>query len=276
MKHLTAFEGTKLAALIHRVNESIKSAETHWREANKRAQELRDSGYWKSKSNTWGGFCQLQGWSAHRLNQIANSEAFLREIEERIGTTVPISITERATRELKKDTPEKAAKVLETLSKNGALPSLSNVAQARKQVAEDYEPTDPTDQPKPKEPEIVRDKTGVPIPPKPLEYWNRRQEVQDMLTTLSKLKSQVEASREAKDMLWVRVSQHLITQLELCYSHAKDAMPYSVCTLCNGWPKETKCTFCDGMGILPKHRYQGTDDRIRAIREKQHAKFIAA
>lgn len=248
--------------------------------------EAKDRKIWEPKY-TFKEFCvQACGFSEAWGYQLLNCSKAIGAIgkyldgsstlESKSGISLDIlnSLTPSHTEPIKRlPVPKQASIIANATSKaGGKTPTPAQVREAAKE-ADTYEPTEPEGV---SEPVVVRDETGVPIPPKPLEYWNRRQEVKDMMSAISKLKCQVEKSREAQDPLWLSVAQHLISELELCYSHAKDALPYSLCTLCNGWPETCKCEFCVGMGILPKHRYMGTDDRIRAIREKAHAKFLAA
>jgi len=225
---------------------------------------------WRSTgAKSFSQFCEMNDWTPRRFNQLAAGYETLLTIPKEMGTIVP---TESHLRELSK-APEKEREsvVKETQKRDGKV-----TAKGIKQTVADaeYEMQEPKEMQEPAEPEVVRDETGVPIPPIPLAYWNRRQEVKDMLKAVSAIKCQIEKARETEDPLWMGVSQHVISELELCYSYVKDAMPYSLCTICNGYPKETKCEYCAGMGILSKRRYGGTDDRIRAIREKAHAQFV--
>ena len=238
------------------------------------AHTIKTKELWRqTEAKSFSQFCEMQDWTPRRFNQLASGYAVLLTIPKEVGKIFP---TDSTSRELGKAPEKRRTVIADKIKQSGKPVTIKAVKEAVKKDAEEYEPTEPAALSGPKEKEVIRDKTGVALTPIALEYWNRSPEVQEALTIISKLKTKIEKARESQDPLWVGVSQHVISELELCYSYIKDAMPYSLCTICNGWPKETKCSYCGTMGILSKTRYMGTDDRIRAIREKAHAQFLSA
>ena len=260
----------ELQTLVDSINEALNSTEKNVQNIMVWANEIRSKELWrKSTAKSYSQFCELQGWSRRRFDQLAENGATLLAFPEKLGKIFP---NEAAVKEAGKLGSETAIKAVENVVKRGEKPTAKAIANEAKQIANSEVSKSPE---KPKEKEIVRDKTGCPIPPRPLEYWNRRQEVQDFLTAITRLKSQIEKASENGDLLWAGVKSHLISNLEAAYGYAKDAMPYSVCTVCQGYPEVTKCGFCGTLGILPKWRYESQgDDRIRSMREKQYAQYV--
>jgi len=253
-----------------------------WRESTTVAMaliyEAIEREIWKLKYDSKKEYfeleCKITEQWGHELYAASKAIEGLKSLESKSGNSLGFlqELNAWNVGPVKNETPEKAAEILTRAKKKRGKKKVTR--QAVQEAKDEYEMQEPKEMQEPAEPEVVRDETGVPIPPIPLAYWNRRQEVKDMLKAVSAIKCQIEKARETEDPLWMGVSQHVISELELCYSYVKDAMPYSLCTICNGYPKEVKCEYCAGMGILSKRRYGGTDDRIRAIREKAHAQFV--
>lgn len=123
--------------------------------------------------------------------------------------------------------------------------------------------------------DVMVDEKGFPIPDEALPFWNRRQEIQDMLTTLSQIRSKIEKALSEKDPMYGIVTNGILADLKSAYSHINQVKPYAVCTTCHGRPSLRKggCGFCLGSGLISKFRYevQATSE-IRDIRERSVAK----
>lgn len=111
--------------------------------------------------------------------------------------------------------------------------------------------------PKSPAPEPVFDDIGTRIPFHAIPYWKRRQEIQDMLTTLSRIKSTVERAKKEGDCMFGKVSNCAIDNLSQSYTHLLEAKPYAVCTACEGHfevqPKG--CSFCGNKGLISKWQW---------------------
>lgn len=121
-------------------------------------------------------------------------------------------------------------------------------------------------------PEIVDavelDSIGWPIPEKALPYWNRKQEIQDILTELSKLKGLLKAKQEEDDPMWREVNfSGAIADLSRLWTNIQTAKPYVVCPTCQGKLPE-KCAHCRGRGLLSEFRWSAVDKDTKAMREK--------
>lgn len=126
--------------------------------------------------------------------------------------------------------------------------------------------------PEPASPVKVLDETGYPIPPKLHEFWNRRHEIQELMTAVSRVKTRIEKGRAEDDVLFRPINQAAIDQLERTYSFLADAKPHAVCLTCQGLANDA-CRVCKGTGLVSKFGYETRADKdARAIREKFLAK----
>jgi uncharacterized ParB-like nuclease family protein len=82
----------------------------------------------------------------------------------------------------------------------------------------------------------VKDEEGQEIKPQKLvELWSRRQEITDLMTAVTKIKSTVNRACDAKDPLYTHVSvNQLIADCGNVYRALRFARPYAVCPYCGG------------------------------------------
>lgn len=116
----------------------------------------------------------------------------------------------------------------------------------------------------------IIDDLGFPVPQLALPYWKRKDEVSEMLKTFSKLKAWAEDLNEQQDPLYCEVNLNSIrVELGNIYQSLKSALPYVVCTLCNGLNPET-CDLCKGRGVISEFRWKhALPEEDRANRQKQ-------
>jgi len=107
----------------------------------------------------------------------------------------------------------------------------------------------------PPPPSQVLDGTGWPIPTQLIPLWQRADEVQDMLTTLSRVKGGLRTAQENKDKLFAEVNfSSALSQLDQAWTDIKTAKPFAVCPTCQGQLPD-KCTLCKGRGLISEHRW---------------------
>ena len=122
-----------------------------------------------------------------------------------------------------------------------------------------------------KAPSVVVDATGYPVPEGCMVWWNRSQEVQDILTLLTRIKSFLEDKKEAGDKMYWEIGNGTIADLEKVRYSISAAKPYAVCTSCQGHPElqpNGNCRHCGGRGVFSKFRWDTVPRQIREIREK--------
>ena len=108
-----------------------------------------------------------------------------------------------------------------------------------------------------KDTKVLYDEIGIPIPDDAIPYWNRRQEVQDILTQITKLKSVVVGGREAQDCQWLKVTNSIANTFDSLRSLISEAKPYAVCTTCQGVPslQPEGCNFCKNTGLISRWQW---------------------
>lgn len=124
------------------------------------------------------------------------------------------------------------------------------------------------------EKEIQRDSTGYAIPEDILPLWNRRAEVQEILTSIGKargaLRTVMDRMKETgDDVLFVHSNvSGAHGRLNDAWTTVSMALPHAVCPTCQGRAPDS-CKLCKGSGFIPKHTYDhAISDDLRAIREK--------
>ena len=96
------------------------------------------------------------------------------------------------------------------------------------------------------------DDIGRRIPDHLLELWGRRQEVQDLLTGISRARVAIKAAQDSKDPLFSEVPySSAIAHLDQAYNAVQVAKPYAVCAFCQGHG----CKVCGQRGLLGKFRW---------------------
>lgn len=116
----------------------------------------------------------------------------------------------------------------------------------------------------------VLDKTGFVIPnPSPaMECWTRSQEVQELLTAISRVRGRLEKAQEDKDKLFSEITFSTLTaDLSNAFTHLKCGVPFAVCPTCQGRAL-SPCQTCKSRGTVSElywKRYVTQKDKdIRA------------
>ena len=107
----------------------------------------------------------------------------------------------------------------------------------------------------PPPPSQVLDGTGWPIPTQLIPLWQRAEEVQEMLTTLSRVKGTLRTAQDNRDKLFAEVNfSSALSQLDQAWTDIKTAKPFAVCPTCQGQLPD-QCTLCKGRGFISEHRW---------------------
>ena len=98
----------------------------------------------------------------------------------------------------------------------------------------------------------ICDDMGRRIPEERVALWNRRQEVQDMLTALSRVRVGLRQAQDGRDLLFSDVPySSALAHLDQAYDAVQVAKPYAVCAFCQGHG----CRVCGERGLLSKFRW---------------------
>jgi len=102
------------------------------------------------------------------------------------------------------------------------------------------------------------DGVGRRIPEHLVELWGRGQEVQDMLTALSRVRVAIRKAQDTEDPLFTAVPYSAaLAHLDQAYDCVQVAKPYAVCAFCQG----QGCKACGQRGLLGKFRWDTTVPR---------------
>jgi len=165
-------------------------------------------------------------------------------------------------------TPPKSEEKQESRPRNSTDENFHNSGN-RNSVKSGSKPTSKTEK-------VELDKVGTPIPIEALPYWERQQEVQDILSQISKLKSKVLKARECEDPLWMVVDNFVGERFDQVHSVISQAKPFTVCTQCMGTPSmnEAGCHFCHSTGLISKWKWDNCSPKeLKDIRIKSNIDY---
>jgi hypothetical protein len=113
----------------------------------------------------------------------------------------------------------------------------------------------------------MKDALGIDIPKALETLWLRREEVQAVLTAISRIKTTLNDAEDEKDKLWHGCNySHAKAFLERAYAEIAGAKPWAVCPMCQG----TGCRLCGSRGLISEHFYKNTvPENIRKANERQ-------
>ena len=110
------------------------------------------------------------------------------------------------------------------------------------------------------------DTLGRHVPEDLAPLWHRRQEVQDVLTALSRMRSTIRHAQEGQDPLWAETNfSAALMHLDRAYAEIDATKPYVVCPMCQG----IGCRACKERGLLGKFRYDTAIPRELKVKAPQ-------
>ena len=262
-------------------------------------QELKDDGYWEDTHTSWIAFCkETFGISKTKLfNLLKYTEvvgSLSKENQSKITTIDQALALAKLPEESRNAVVSKAENnggiTAENLKFHGAKPAREKSVTDKvthspesgpstSESAESKTPSKPKTPPPAKERTITLDKVGTPIPDDALPYWNRRHEVQSVLTQISKIRTMIKSARDKQDCLWVKHGQDAYEYLSRAYSYISDALPHAVCLQCQGsysMQEKEGCSVCGNTGLISEYRFDHyLPKELREIRLRSNADLAA-
>ena len=217
-------------------------------------EEVRDKRLYRVKYGTFQEYC-LKRWGFQRSYgyQLIESAKVAVEMSSSAGQ-IP---TARAASALAKVEPEKRVEILKSAGASGKPVTASSIAKAAAPVKTSVC--------------IQLDEIGRKVPDKAMPWWNRRDEVQELMSTISKVKSSLKRAQDGKDLLFHEVNfSATYAALETAYVNIKRGKAFAVCLSCQGKLTDT-CTVCGGRGIVSETLYGRFDEKRRKIAEGSRA-----
>jgi hypothetical protein len=175
--------------------------------------------------------------------------------------------TESQARELSALPKEKQVEVLEHVAKNGPVTAKALHRQVEK-VAHAEPPS------KDMEPSVPVDEMGFPLPEVSIPFWNRRDEIQSLMSHVSAVRGALKHYQDDKDEMLSDLHNALSQQLATVYLSLADRKPYAVCPYCDGAFEyrdeygHHDCKACHNTGLMAKALYDKVPPQFRARREK--------
>lgn len=129
-----------------------------------------------------------------------------------------------------------------------------------------------------RKPDVPIDDVGRRIPDHLMELWGRRQEVQDMLTAVSRVRVALQKAQDTRDPLFSEVPYSAaLAHLDQAYDAVQVAKPYAVCAVCQGHG----CKTCLQRGLLGKFRWDNTvpvehKEAVARLIENQRSREVTA
>jgi hypothetical protein len=219
---------------------------------------------WRADYASFKIYCEQRwGQTYRRVKQLLQAYEIKISMPPEFAELI---VNERQARELANIEPERRSAVLDNARSNGNV-TAHGIAQASERLTARRQ-----------ERMQVYDEIGTPITNDALPFWNRKQEVQDMIYSCSKIKTHIEKALSIDDPLYGRVSNGIIMELTAIRHHLLEAMPYTLCTMCQGVPsmQPKGCSFCTNKGLISEHQWKTQVlDEVKKLRLKQNAEYAA-
>ncbi|HOA61606.1 MAG TPA: hypothetical protein PKK57_09630 [Verrucomicrobiota bacterium] len=215
--------------------------------------EIRDLRLYKGEYSSFREYCQKKwGWEKRYTNYVIAGAEAVRSLPEKVGTAVP---TLAAARELARVPTAQRGEVVQAIAAEGLAVTAPAIKRRLPPPPMQRRGANGSGRTAPPPPSQVLDATGWPIPTQLIPLWQRAGEVQEWLTTLSRLKGVLRTAQNEKDPLYAEVSySSALSQLDQVWTDIKTAKPFAVCPACQGQVSD-KCTLCRGRGLISEFRW---------------------
>lgn len=225
-KSLTKLESRSLSEY----EEIIRNGKESFIKVGQALLNVRDGRLFRDSYVTFEDYCQKKwGFNRTRGQQLIQAAITIAETDGGEAIT-----NERQAREIAKVPKEKRGEVLSRAGASG-VPTAASISKA----AATKDP-------------IELDKEGRAIPPKALAFWHRSDEVQELLTGFSRIINVVKKAQAAGDPMYAEMNfANTISKMEEAWQDLKRALPYVVCTTCQGHVL-SPCQFCHNRGLISK------------------------
>lgn len=254
---------------LERLEKVVEKGKQTFVEVGLALAEIRERKLYRRDYDTFEAYCQERwGWTRVRAHQLIQAAQVVEALPSKCK---PVVNTERAARELGKLPVPEQKRVVEEAQKNGD--SVAAIVRRHlpppPQVNAKRIPPPPVVAPAP---EVRRCHTGWEIPAAILPLWERAEEVQGLLSSLSTLRGILRKAEEEKDKVFAEVNFSSIkAHLDQAYADLKTAKPYAVCPTCLGKTPDN-CALCKGRGFISEHRWNSVVPEEQKVMRKKLTK----
>jgi hypothetical protein len=198
--------------------------------------EIRDLRLYKSEYSNFADYCREKwGWERRYAYNLIEGAEVVRALPESVRNGAQID-TESAARELAKVGPGERVGVVQAIAAEGKPVTAAAIKR--------HLPPPPAE---------VVDGTGWVVPTHLIPLWRRGEEVQELLSALSKIRGTLRHAQDKEDALF-RELNHSAAQsyADQLFASLKQAKPFAVCPTCQGQVPD-KCMFCKGRGFVSEY-----------------------
>lgn len=210
---------------------------------------------WRQEYDSFEAYClKKHGFKHSQAHRLMESVETVKASP--IGGRIQ---TGQQARALKDIPPEMHITVFKEATKDGNEPSGAAITKAAEKIA--------------KAKVMDRDKEDHFIPSPAQDTWNRRDEVDEYLVWLSRIKSWAEKLQKTSDRFYAVKefsAQEVYTDCGNLYRMIKNLVPYSICPTCQGQAPKN-CALCHGKGMVSKHTWDHGIDSLTKKMMKQKA-----
>ena len=240
---------------LEELEKTIARGKKTFVEVGQALAEIRDLRLYRREYGGFDEYIQTKwGWKKAYANHVIRAADVVTSLPAETATIVA---NEAAARELAKVEPNQRPGVVQAIVDEGKPVTAAAIkAHLPPPPMVRSEPNGSGAATKPPPPPMqVLDGTGWPIPTQLIPLWQRSSEVQEMLTTLSRVKGALRTAQETKDKLFAEVLfSSALSQLDQAWADIKTAKPFAVCPTCQGQVPD-QCTLCKGRGLISEHRW---------------------
>lgn len=214
--------------------------------------EIKENELWREGNfKGWKDYCDSINRSLQQAWQLTEAAKVQKSFPD---VKIP---NESTAREIKKIAlPQRRQVVDKALGETGGKLTASAVKNAAKSLPEKRSAA-----------KLPKDSTGMDIPPEIQLFWNRNEEVQFLLSMISKIRTTLEKADETNDPLYSMIDrQGCISRLKMTYEEISSAKSYAVCPKCNGI-FFSDCPDCRKRGTLSKFHWDRVSEDIKKLRE---------
>lgn len=244
---------------FERLNRIVKAGFKNFIQTGLALIRIHDGKLYRRDWLTWEIYLQRElGITTESARQTMKAVAVVQRLAgQNPNSSCDLVITKKAALELGKAPEEQRPSILKSVSKNGP-PTVASVRAA-------------VEKSKAKEATVCDDSPErCEIPPEAMEFWNRKDEIQGLMTAISKVKTYVQSQQD--NPMFSSMGNIIVANLSQSYHSISNIKPYAVCTQCQGRFDANKggCGMCHNTGLISKFLYETASCKeTKEIRHKQ-------
>ena len=261
---------------LDRLETIIENGRQTFVEVGTALTEIRDRKLYRRDYNTFEAYCQEKwGWKKSHAYRMIDAVELTSSLPPAVAQHVT---TEATARELSNVPPADRVQTIQKIIASGAPVTAVSIkatpptprAENTAGMGQTVSPIGDKNIQATSVPKQESDSIGFPIPDEILPIWRRAQEVQDVVSSLAKVKGMLERAQASDDPLWREINySSAIADLNAAKTTIGTAKPYAVCPTCQGQGMKPRCGLCKGRGFISKFRWDtAIPEEMKELRRK--------